>query len=474
MPPVSIALLAAALAAAAPALAPVAYHLEYAAPGAPAIRVTLRLPAPLAEGGVLVMPRAVPMGYGEQPYDAFVTDVTATAADGRAVAVERQEGPRWRLGAGAAGLAYTVDVRRMEAEVTAAADASKVRDGYVGLLGYSVFGFVEGFEDRPATLDIAGPPGWPVTSTLTPQAGSARLSARAADFYALADSQVVMGPRVSMTEIADAGVPVRLLIYAEAPVDAARVARAAGAAFRQVSRYFGELPFTHYTILQEVLAPLSPRHHYNFSMEHLDSMTSSMAADRALTPRSAPEEDARAAFNFAHHIAHAWVPKRASGAGYFPFQWELAPLLDTIWFAEGFGQYAAIAALGAGMPDPAAYRENLIERRFRQTLRDAPRFLRRMGLVELSHVASTRYAEDFRTGQLVFSRGGLLAAAIDERVQRVTGGARSLVDVFRALRARQAGNGRGFAVEEFPAIVRAATGVDVADLVAAALGPLEP
>ena len=66
-------------------------------------------------------------------------------------------------------------------------------------------------------------------------------------------------------------------------------------------------------------------------------------------------DDARVLYNFAHHIAHAWVPKRAYGHGYFPFQWELAPVLDSIWFAEGFGQYAAIQAVAAGSPDPAAY-----------------------------------------------------------------------------------------------------------------------
>ena len=56
----------------------------------------------------------------------------------------------------------------MEAEVYSSADASKVRAGYAGLLGYSVFGYVEGHEGRGATLDIEGPPGWPVMSTLVP------------------------------------------------------------------------------------------------------------------------------------------------------------------------------------------------------------------------------------------------------------------------------------------------------------------
>ena len=60
----------------------------------------------------------------------------------------------------------------------------------------------------------------------------------------------------------------------------------------------------------------------------------------------------------------------------FPFQWEIAPVLDTIWFAEGFGQYAAIMAIAAGMPNPAAYRENILATRFRRNITMALPFLK--------------------------------------------------------------------------------------------------
>jgi hypothetical protein len=72
-------------------------------------------------------------------------------------------------------------------------------------------------------------------------------------------------------------------------------------------------------------------------------------------------------------------------------------VLDTIWFAEGFGQYAAIMAVAAGTDDPAAFREGMLNRRFRANVASAPAFLSRMTLTELSRVASTRYSEDFRT-----------------------------------------------------------------------------
>ena len=450
--------------------APLTYRLTYRAPE---VRVEIRLATPLAGTAVFVMPRAIPMGYGEQHYDALVANLAAVAADGRTVTVTRQEGPRWAIDAGAIAVTYTVDIRRMESVVLAASDTSKARDGYLGLLGYSVFGYLEGRENAAIALEVEGPEGWPVISTLGDGVHRSRVAVGATDFYSLADSQIVMGPRVSVVPVSGTRVPVTVLLYAEVPVDAARLARAASTAFTRVADYFGEIPFSRYTILQEVVTPVSPAHRYNFSMEHLDSLTSTLTAELALTSDAPAATETRAVFNLAHHIAHAWVPKRASGEGYFPFQWELAPLIDTIWFAEGFGQYAAIMAIAAGEPDPAAYRERLLQRRFRETLAAAPPFLRRLSLVDLSRVASTRYSEDFRTGQLVFSRGGLLAADIDDRVRAATGGRKDLRDVFRAMLASPAPERQSFAVDSLPRIIAAATGVNVSDLVAQALAPLE-
>ena len=159
----------------------------------------------VGEARSLVMPRAIPMGYGEQRYDAFVSDVVALDATGRRTPAEREEGPRWRLPAGTTRVDYRVDLRRLEREVRAASDQSRVRDGYLAVLGYSVFAFVDGFETRPTTLRVEGPDGWPVFSTLAPAAPVAMgsVSARADDYYALADGQIVMGPRAMVRRLTD-------------------------------------------------------------------------------------------------------------------------------------------------------------------------------------------------------------------------------------------------------------------------------
>jgi predicted metalloprotease with PDZ domain len=468
-------MLAAASTASAQTLpAEVTYRFEYAHAGDASVTIAIAWTAPLAESRSLVMPRAIPMGYGEQRYDGFVTDVRAFTTDGQSMAAQREEGPRWRLGAGTTRVTYRVDLRQMERDVRAASDQSRVRDEYLGVLGYSVFAYVDGYEMQPTRLRVDGPSGWPVFSTLAPTwpVTTAPVEASAPDYYSLADAQIVMGPRAVVRRISETPAPLYLAAYSEGAVDLDRVGQLATTAFQRVVEYFGSVPFTHYTVHQELLAPISPQHEYGMSMEHLSSSTYYLAASAGLTATSPAADEARVLYNFAHHMAHAWVPKRAYGHGYFPFQWELAPVLDSIWFAEGFGQYAAIMAIAAGTADPAAYREGMLSRRFRSNLASAPAFLKRLTLVELSRVSSTRYAEDFRTGRLVFSRGGLMAAAIDDRIQAESKGTKSLRDALRFMVAWTARERRAFANHELASLIQQATGVEASAVIEQWLRPL--
>jgi len=455
---------AAAVIGAAPA---VRYRLTYAANSA---RVHVQISAPPVATNAsrtLVIPRAVPGRYADEPYDRFISDVEAFDASGKRLAVSRGDGSRWRVGQ-AARVAYDVDMARMEQEIPDGTDASRVRPNYVGVLGYSVFGFFENEDERPVELDVEAPGGWPVFSTLAPAGGAIR----ATNYYELADSQTVLGTAVRVAAVEytrQRDVPLTLAVYPETSVDRTRLERLAGEAMTAVLEYFdgsGAAPFSRYTVFLEFLKPVSERHAYGFGMEHLESFHASMAvadADPARFP------DARLRYHMAHHIAHAWIPKRCYGEGYYPFTWDHAPQIDTIWFSEGFAQYAAIVALATS----AEQREEMLESRFRRVLREAPAPLRRMGLRELSLLASTQYSADFRIGQLTFSRGGLMAAEMDDRIRADTHGQKSLREALRSLIAWSAQSHRAFRVEELPARFREATGVETRDILDRWLAPLD-
>ncbi len=478
---IATALLSVSTVAAAPPPSAVRYAVAPAAVGPNGLSSTLRVSMTLPQDAAparaeLIVPRAIPMGYSQVAYDQFVNVTGARARSGSPAVIARGEGPRWSVrSAGAAdpvvSIDYEVDLGAMEANVLAGGDSSRARDGFVSLLGYSVFAYVEGLEDRAVELAIAPPPNrpdWPVFSTLAPKAPAPTgpLTTSAKDFYNLADSQILMGPRFKVRRI-EAVPDLFLAVHAEGPADDDVMAPLAQQAFDALVRYFGEAPFAHYTLLFDYLEPVSPRHTYGFSMEHMESATFGALAAEAPTAKSTDRQRASFRYNVAHHIAHAWIPKRCAGEGYFPFRWELAPLIDTIWFSEGFGQYAAADALSDVLPasaDGRPYREALVEARFRNTLKDMPDFLKGMPLVSLSRTASTVYSEDFRTGRTVFSRGGMMAFEMDEKIRSSTGGKARLRDALRALVAWSAREKRAFSIDELPTIFRTATGVDTRDV----------
>jgi predicted metalloprotease with PDZ domain len=143
----------------------------------------------------------------------------------------------------------------------------------------------------------------------------------------------------------------------------------------------------------------------------------------------------------------------------------MAPVIDTIWFNEGFGRYAAIEAIAEGLPsaEGTAFRENQLSR-LRKVLEEAPRFIQEMPLDVLSREASFLYAMDFRTGKNSYARGSLMAAEMDDRIRAKTEQKKSLRDALRAVLAWSAKNQRAFQVRELGDILSESTGVDVRDI----------
>lgn len=433
--------------------------------GTPTIHVRVEWP-PAAAGPVrFIIPRAVPMGYGEAPYDRFYANIRAFDPSGRTLDAHRDmamgvAAPRFVLGGAEStvgAVEYEIDLAKLEREVVQAGDQSMARPRFVGLLGYSVFGFIEGQESEPVILDVEAPAAWPIFLTLAPVSGATtKASAQAESFYALADSQILAGPDLAVRKI-DSVLPLYLATFSEKPFDTTGIARLADEAMRAVVDYFGTPPFAYYTLVEWRVEPLSPDHAYNTGMEHLTSMTSVQSL------AGAPMEDRRRRLFYAHHMAHAWIPKRSYADGYFPFQWEFASLIDTIWFSEGFGQYAAIDALARSMEatSGAAYRTAVVDFRFRQALRETPPAVASLSLGDVSRIASSRYFADFRFGMNSFARGGLMAAEMDARILEASGGRKSLRDGMKALIAWSEREKRAFTLAELWTIVQESTGVDV-------------
>jgi predicted metalloprotease with PDZ domain len=143
----------------------------------------------------------------------------------------------------------------------------------------------------------------------------------------------------------------------------------------------------------------------------------------------------------------------------------LAPVIDTIWFNEGFGRYAGIMAVANGMPAAEAMKLREEELAWmRGVVDEAPPFIKKMPLETLSREASFLYAVDFRLGKNIFSRGALMAAEMDNHIREKTHGEKSLRDALRALLVWSEKNRRAFEVDEMMRVFSEATSVDVRDI----------
>ena len=130
---------------------------------------------------------------------------------------------------------------------------------------------------------MTAPAGWPVFTTLETKlpADLTRTTARARNYFELADSQIAMGPTVKIALI-DSRTRLFVSSYAEVETDFDKRAQIFADAFNKVVDYFGNVPFDSYTAYFEILKPVSEQHEYGFSMEHLDSSTYFLGIDRAI------------------------------------------------------------------------------------------------------------------------------------------------------------------------------------------------
>jgi len=116
------------------------YRLTYALETPNLVHIAIHFPQPAAPPLTMIMPRSVPGGYAQRPYDPFVANVRAFsespphASKNDDVSVERNElGPRWTIGKrNSSGVTisridYDIDVAKMERDILLSSDTSKIR-----------------------------------------------------------------------------------------------------------------------------------------------------------------------------------------------------------------------------------------------------------------------------------------------------------------------------------------------------------
>jgi predicted metalloprotease with PDZ domain len=434
------------------------YTLSYLDSTSGKLQIIIQPNKPLTKSIVFIMPRSVPGTYGVTKYDLFIKNILAESPDGttRPLVKDEDGAPRWSVddsGFIVKRLIYEVDITKMEAQLHAASDKSLLRPGFAGLLNYSLFGWIDGHDRQPVQCTIRTFSSWPIFSTIAPSESPIKgtLELETSDYYALADAQTFIGPRFRVKEY-KALVPLFIADFSETKeADLDNYGWMETRSLEILKDYFGELPFPCYTTLFRETIPLPDDDPGNFGMEHLQSSTFFGDTAYITTARLTEAQLWREMPTYLHHMAHAFIPLRCYGDTYRPYVQEIPPVIGNIWFNEGFMWYIVADTL----------KTKWMLEFFRNGVYNNSIAIRQMTLQQLSEIASTQYAEDFHLGKAVFSRGALMATEINDYVKAQTGGKASMRTVYRYLYEWSRRNHRPFTLEEFPDLMKSATGVDV-------------
>ncbi|AMD45423.1 peptidase M61 [Bordetella holmesii] len=451
--------------------APVIYRLEPHDPVGHRYRITLTVQQPDPQGQRLSLPAWIPGSYLIRDFSRQIETLSARAGTSP-VAVVKTDNHSWQLApcTGPVVIDYTVYAWDLSVR------GAHLDESHGFFNGISVFLRVHGQDDQPCLLDLAPPPGiadWKVYTSL-PQAGARRHGFgryQAPDYDALIDHPVEMGtPQVARFtahgaehELVFTGVAPRLDL-ARIAGDVQKICETQIAFFEPRTR---RAPFLD-SASRYVFMTMITGDGYG-GLEHRAS-TALMAArkDLPVLGQQGQGEGYRSFLGLvSHEYFHTWNVKRIKPAAFAPYHLQQPDLTRLLWIFEGFtSYYDDLLLLRCGLIGRTDYL-GLLSKAITGVMRSPGRH--KQSVAESSFDAWTRYykQDENSPNALVsyYTKGSLVALGLDLLIRRQTQGQRSLDDVMRTLWQRYGrdfyrGRPQGLGEEEFPALVRDATGVD--------------
>lgn len=441
---------------------PLRYTLYADAPHTHRFRVDVHVAAPDPAGQELMLPAWIPGSYMIRDFAKNVVALSARAADGQALSVDKLDKDHWRCAPCVGALTVSLEIHALDLSVrTAYLDT---RRAYFN--GTALFPRLPQQADQPCELEIRLPQGaeyarWRVATALPALDvdGAGAGLYRAADYDELVDSPVEIGEQLRAQFIA-CDVPHEIVITGQVRVDLDRLSRDLKAICEQHIRFFGEpAPMSRYVFLV-----LAVGDGYG-GLEHRASTSLICRRDDLPQPGDSGVSEGYRTFLglCSHEYFHTWNVKRIRPAAFTPYDYSRENYTRLLWAFEGItSYYDDLGLLRAGLIDIPAWLQLLGETatrvcrgpgRLRQTLADS------------SFDAWNKfYKPDADTPNAVvsyYAKGALVALALDLTIRRATGGERSLDDVMRALWQRYGCHGIGVPEDGVEAIASEIAGCDL-------------
>ncbi len=417
------------------------------------VRVSMRIPADLADDARIVMPAWTPGSYVIRDYVHHVQWIEASDASGSPVTLDADGPGAWRLTGNASGPA---DVNLELYANDLSVRTNHVDDHHALLVAAATFPYVDAAREREHVVRVRpSPPSHRVWSLLP---SDDHETFRADDLDHLIDSAFEVGQLPSV-DYEVSGVPHTFVWAGHGPApDLDAVARAAAAIGDvAVALFEGELPIERYTVL------CTAWDRGGGGLEHRDG------AVLQVPVRTFADPDLTARFHslVAHEYLHLWNAKRLVPAELVRPDFERPTPTASLWVAEGWtSYYDELVPLRAGVWEPRRFLDHLGDTMRR--VRDTPGH-RFQGLRQASREAWVKhYVRDENSpnaGIDYYSHGAMVAFELDLRLRAQNPGGDGLDDVLRHLWRRHATAPAGYTEDDVLAAIAHVGGDDLAALI---------
>lgn len=444
---------------------PIRYTLEIANAAAHLFRVTLTIPDPDAAGVELSLPAWIPGSYMIREFAKNIVRIHAKQGS-RKVALNKLDKHTWRSGKLAAGAALEVVAEIYAWDLSVRCAHLDQTHGFFN--GTQMFLRVAGREQDVHELEVRRPDGegfadWRVATTLTSRRGVKRSAGfgiyRAADYDELIDHPVEMGT-FKLLKFSAGGVPHEVAITGRVNFDEKRLlADLQRICQWQIDFFGGRAPFERFLFLVMAVGE-----GYG-GLEHRSS-TALLCSRNDLPVRgvSSMDERYRGFLGLcSHEYFHSWNVKRIQPAAFQPYRLHEENYTRLLWVFEGFtSYYDDLVLVRSGTISQADYLGILAK-----TIAGVERGSGRLAQSAAESSFDTwikYYRQDENSPNAIvsyYTKGALVAAGLDLRIRVATHGKRSLDDVMNYLWREVHLAGRGIEEGEMPALVKAATGVDL-------------
>ncbi len=441
---------------------PIHYAIEPAHPGAHLFEITLTIRNPAPEGQRLSLPAWIPGSYMIRDFARNIITIEGRC-NGNPVALDKLDKHTWQAAPCSGTLELHYSVYAWDLSVRSAhLDTSH---GYFN--GTSMFLRVHSQDEHPCSIELLAPKGddyrhWRVATTL-PTLDAAPYGFglyQAADYDELIDHPVEMGD-FTLIEFNACGIPHAMVLTGKHYADTERLKRDLTRICEYHIGLFGEAPFERYLFQTTVVG-----NGYG-GLEHRSS--TSLLCSRDDLPRLGDESVSENYRGFlglcSHEYFHSWNVKRIKPEVFLPYDLTQEVHTPLLWAFEGFtAYYDDISLVRCGLIPADSYLE-LLGQTITRVIRGSGRL--KQSISESSFDTWTKFYKQDENGPNAivsyYTKGSLVALALDLMVRSESGGKRSLDDVMHALWQQYGKPHVGISPEKMEALIGEVAGTDLGD-----------